>query len=309
MADMKPRCYGEIMTLIGDSAYPPSSYPTAFNGEPLEGWCVYIGGNAVHVWTASEIAALKAQPWCRYIVPIFVRSNPSAATSPQADASAAIAWARANGQPPGTVTMWDGETAVDPGYFTAVDQYLQSQAGLHELLYGSKATVVQNARPSGGYDEAAWTGSAYAPDDEADQFASFAAYDLGEFQPGPLWDLHPAAPVVAATPPAASEDDMAQAQDGYVTFSWSEGERHIVQVAFDPINGNQPALRVVLFLEPGGPLVLAGAGGDGPAGAPWKPDHTPEGKVLRFPVVDNAHAYGLELQPVGAPARYAASVS
>lgn len=289
--------------LIGDSAYPPASYPTAFNGKPLSGWMVYIGGNAVHVWTEAEIAALKAEPWCRYIVPCFVRSNPSAATSAQADASAAIAWAKAHGQPSGTVTVWDGETAVDSAYFTAVDQYLQSQAGLHELLYGSKATVAENARPSGGYDEARWTGSDYAPDDAADQFASFAAYDLGDFADvSSLWDLHPD-PIPPATAP---EDDMAQALDGYCTFSWSEGERHIVQVAFDPIGGNQPELRVVLFLEPGGPLVLAGAGSSEPA---WKPDHTPAGKVLRFPVTENARAYGLELQPVGAPARYAASVS
>ena len=288
--------------LIGDSAYPPATYPTSFGGVPIVGWCVYIGGDAVHVWTDAEIAALKAEPWCKYIVPIFVRSDPSSAVSPQADASTAVAWGKANGQPSGTATMWDYETAVDSAYETAVDTYLQAQAGYHEILYGSKDTVVQNTRPSGGYDEAAWTGSAYTPTDEADQFASFATYDLGEFDTSILWDLQP-----ATTPPApSSEDDMAQAQDGYVTFSWSEGKRHIVQVAFDPIGGNQPELRVVLFLEPGGPLVLAGDGSGLPA---WKPDHTPEGKVLRFPVVDNATAYGLELQPVGTPARYAASVS
>jgi hypothetical protein len=281
--------------LIGDSAYPPATYPTSFNGTPIVGWCVYIGGNATHVWTAAEFAALLAEPWLRYVVPIFVRSDPATA-NPVADAAAAIAWAKANGQPSGTTTMWDGETAVDPAYFTAVDQSLQSLAGLHELLYGSKATVVQNTRTSGGYDEANWTGAAYAPGDTADQFASFSAYDLGEFDTSLLWDLHPELP----TPPPAhsSEDDMAQDQNGYVTFSWPEGSRHIVQVAFDTIGGNQPDLRAVLLL-PTGPLVLAES---------WKPDSTEAGKVLRFPATNVADAYGLELQPVGAPARYAACV-
>jgi hypothetical protein len=294
--------------LIGDSAYPPASYPTAFNGKPLSGWMVYIGGNAVHVRTETEIAALKAQPWCRYIVPCFVRSNPQSADA-AADADAAIAWARAHGQPSGTVVCWDGETAVNSTYFTAVDQRLQAQAGLHELLYGSKATVVGNARTSGGYDEASWTGSDYAPADAADQFASFAAYDLGDFADVTmLWDLHPAAPTGTATPPASPEDDMAQAVDGFATFSWSEDARHIVQVAADLNSGaNQPILRVVLLVEPGGPVVLAG---DGSASEPppWKPDYTPAGKVFRFPAEYIDHAYGLELQPVGKPARYAACV-
>jgi hypothetical protein len=97
---------------------------------------------------------------------------------------------------------------------------------------------------------------------------------------------------------ATEEDEMAQAQNGYATFSWSQGERHVVQVAFDTIGGNQPVLRAVLLLT-SGPLVLAEA---------WKPDHTEAGKVVRF-TEHQADAYGLELQPVGTPARYAANVS
>lgn len=209
---MRARCYLRIMTavVIGDSAWPPASYPTSIDGKPVVGWCVYIGGNTPHIWTDAEIANLKAQPWCRYIVPIFTRSNPQGANA-TADADAAIAWARAHGQPSGTKTMWDGETAVDSPYYTGVDQRLQSQAGLHEILYGSKSSVTQNARPSGGYDEASWTGAPYDPVDEADQFGSWAAYDLGEFKTDELWDLHPT-PVPPAppapVPPTVLEDDM-----------------------------------------------------------------------------------------------------
>lgn len=200
----------DTSVVIGDSAWPPASYPTSIDGKPVVGWCVYIGGNTPHPWTDAEIAHLKAQPWCRYIVPIFTRSNPQGASA-VADADAAIAWARAHGQPSGTKTMWDGETAVNSAYYTAVDQRLQAQAGLHEILYGSKSSVTQNARPSGGYDEASWTGAPYAPTDEADQFGSWAAYDLGMFKIDELWDLHPTpAPPTPPppVPPTIQEDDM-----------------------------------------------------------------------------------------------------
>ncbi|HEV2346433.1 MAG TPA: hypothetical protein VGS97_20205 [Actinocrinis sp.] len=243
--------------LIGDSAYPPASYPTAFGGIPLQGWFVYIGGNAYHVWTEEEIAALRAQPWCRYIVPCFVRSNPESA-DPVADADAAIAWARAHGQPSGTVVCWDGETAVNSAYFTAVDRRLQSQAGLHELLYGSKATVIQNARPSGGYDEAAWTGQAYAPADEADQFASFAAYDLGEFNIGPLWDLR--APVTPTPAPGAGslkEDDVSTTSvSGRAGLAWAAGSRHVFEANYAAAGQPDLVLGVELKLF-GGPLYAA----------------------------------------------------
>jgi hypothetical protein len=293
--------------LIGDSAYPPATYPTSFNGKPLSGWMVYIGGNTPHPWTDAEIEHLKSQPWCRYIVPVFTRSNPTASgVSATADADEAIAWSRAHGQTPGTKILWDGETAVASAYYTAVDQRLQSQAGLHEILYGSKATVVKNARPSGGYDEAAWTQTDYAPADEANQFGSWTAYDLGEFKVDELWDLRP-----TATPPAPAspeDDDMAPAVDGIATLSWSEGTRHIVQVACNLYSGsNQPVLNVVLLLE-GGPVELAGGGSGNP---PWKPDYTAEGKVFRFPDNFKDKAYGIELSPSegSKPARYAASVS
>jgi hypothetical protein len=129
------------------------------------------------------------------------------------------------------------------------------------------------------------------------QYASNSGYDTSsavDYLPG----IDPAltnTPVVSTD----EEDNMAQAENGFVTLSWSEGSKHVVQAAFDTVGGNQPILRVVLFLE-SGPLVLADA---------WRPDHTAAGKVLQFPKDNIATAYGLELQPVGTPARYAACVS
>lgn len=111
-------------------------------------------------------------------------------------------------------------------------------------------------------------------------------------------DPKPASVTPTTTASADDEENNMQAQNGFVTFSWSQGEKHIVQVAFDTVGNNQPNLRVVLLLDTG-PLVLSNS---------WKPDHTDIGKVLRFPTENIAGAYGLELQPVGAPQRYAANV-
>lgn len=128
-------------------------------------------------------------------------------------------------------------------------------------------------------------------------------YDYGGYDISVVADYWPGvdrAPATTQTSVASTdEEESMQAQDGYVTFSWSQGDKHIVQVAFDTVGGNQPDLRVVLLLDTG-PLVLSNS---------WKPDHTDAGKTVRFPTEHLAAAYGLELQPVGSPARYAASVS
>lgn len=182
--------------LIGDSAYPPAVYPTAWNGKPISGWCVYAGGNTPHVWPDAEIARLMAQPWCRYIVPIFTRSNPptgsAAISQAMLDAGEMVDWALVHKQPSGTLFMVDAETAVNSIYFETVNQTLLSKIHLKEIIYGSKSTVTKNARPSGGYDEASWTFQDTVPDDTASQFASYALYDVNRFaSKAPLWDLHP----------------------------------------------------------------------------------------------------------------------
>lgn len=202
------------MTLIGDSAYPPTEYPTSFDGQPVEGWCVYIGGDAYHVWTEAEIDQLKAQSWCRYILPIYVRSNPQSTAQAESDAAAAIAWAKAHGQPSGTLTQWDYETAVDASYEETVNRLLLAGDGDLELLYGSKSTVTQNPAPAGGYQVADWTGTIPGSlASTAVQFYSGSDYDMNDFRPGaPLWDLHPTTP---PAPPAPSPEEDPVTPDCY----------------------------------------------------------------------------------------------
>jgi hypothetical protein len=195
---------GTVGLIIGDSAYPLSSYPVSWNGLPVVGWGFYIGGNTPHVWASAEVAALKLAPNIRYLVPIFTRSNPGDAAEARVDAAAALARMQVLGQPKGTVMQLDYETAVDASYAEAFDAAVQAGGYLMEL-YGSAATVVKNPRPSGGYDEAGWTGRDYAPTDTADQFVDVGPYDLNDFRStAPLWDVRPA----AAPAPTLQETDM-----------------------------------------------------------------------------------------------------
>jgi hypothetical protein len=283
------------LIIVGDSAYPLTTYPTSWDGVAVGGYGFYIGGNTPHTWSEAEIATLKRR--YRYLLPIYTCSNPGS-RDVASDAADAIACLRELGVPAGVALQLDYETAVGSAYEQAFDTALRG-AGYKLLLYGSAATVTKNARPSDGYNEAAWTGHAYAPSDTADQFVDTGTFDLNEFGSATsLWDTRPATTTTPAAGAAASEEEemSTQAEAGYATITWSTGTRHVVQVAYDSIGGNAPVLRVVLLLE-SGPLVLAES---------WKP--TAAGRVLEF-VEHQAAAYGVELQPVGAAARYAATVS
>jgi len=178
--------------IIGDSAYALSEYPTEWNGLPIVGWGFYIGGNTPHVWTAAEVALLKAAPHIRYLIPIFTRSVPGDAAQGQSDAAWALEAMQQLGQPKGTIVQLDYESAVDAAYEVAFDATVRADGYLMEL-YGSASTVVKNPEPSGGYDEAAWTGRDYAPTSTGDQFTDTGPFDLNDFRTdAPLWDLHPA---------------------------------------------------------------------------------------------------------------------
>ena len=237
--------------LIGDSAYPLATYPTTFEGQPVEGWCVYIGGDAYHVWTDAEFAALRAQPHIRYILPIYVRSNPQGAAQAASDVAAAIVWAKAHGQPRGTLTQWDYETADDAVYEEAVSRLLLAGDGDLELLYGSKSTVTQNPVPAGGYQIADWTDAIPASlASTAQQFYGGASDDMSSFRAGAaLWDTRPTAPTPAPPAPTPTEDDVnyfpiqtgpdpagtsADSQYACGGASWPAGAAHVLQILADP---------------------------------------------------------------------------
>jgi hypothetical protein len=187
------------MVQIADSAYPlaAGSYPSS-----VVGWGFYIGGDTPHVWSDAEVAAL---PY-RYRLPIFTRSDPDGAAQAQSDAGAAVAWAKAHGQPAGTLIQLDFETAVNAVYVTAFDAIIVA-GGYKTVLYGSQSTVQQNPTPSGGFNIANWDGVDDDPGWTAKQYEDTGDYDLNDFSPSaPLWDMQAkAAPAVATT---VQEDDM-----------------------------------------------------------------------------------------------------
>jgi hypothetical protein len=243
---------------------------------------------------------------------VFVRSNPQGAKQAAADAATVVAWAHAQGQPRGTLTMWDAETAVDSPYELTFDQDLRNEDGDLEIAYGSKSTVLQMPTPSGGDDVADWTGNIPSSlASMAEQFYSGPDYDLNKFRTGaPLWDLRPAptAPTSAPSAHSLEEDTMAQAIDGQVDIGWSTGTMAVVQVSANggsPLNkGQTPKLSVCLHTH-GGAVWLAGADGI----PPWEP--TEAGPVLRFDA-HKANAFGITVAALnanGAGTRFSAFVA
>jgi hypothetical protein len=164
-----------------DSAYPLSS-PL-----PVDGVCFYIGGDAVHIWTAEEI---EAQP-ARYRLPVFVRSNPGSANASN-DVVAAASALHSISAPAGCLVAWDTETADDPLYINAVYRALKA-AGYTLIVYGSQSVVTSEGNPDGLYWGADWTGSPHLHSgDVMTQYVSFNAYDESVAIDGlPFWDTKP----------------------------------------------------------------------------------------------------------------------
>lgn len=298
------------MILIGDSAWPLKQYPKTWNGQPIRGWAVYVGGDTPHPWTDAEIVALKLVPWFEFIVPIWVRSNPTGSAQAQQDAAAQLAWSRAHGQPAQTVIELDFETAVEGAYAMTFDADLQRGAEL-EMLYGSAATVTGNPAPSDGYNEADWTGvepTSLPLGVVGEQFYS-QTYDLTAYaEAAHLWSFRSQTTPAPSAPRSTQEDEMAQAIDGQVDIGWSVGDMAVVQVSANggsPLNkGQTPELSVCLHTR-GGAVWLAGAGGI----APWEP--TEANPVLRFDE-HKANAFGITVAALnanGAGTRYAAIVA
>jgi len=130
------------MRRMFDAAFPPPAPP------PWEVAAGYIGGNTPHVWTDPEWARQTA----RWRLPIFTRSTGG---DPNIDAAQAVRWLRAHGAPPGCCVALDYETRIDPGYLRTFD-WIVEQAGYLTMVYGTRRTVLQNPKPSGGYWVADW---------------------------------------------------------------------------------------------------------------------------------------------------------
>lgn len=119
-----------------DASEPPANPPT------VDVVAFYGGGDTPHVWALAEI---EASP-CRYRLPIYVRSDPAAA-SPNVDAATFIAWLSSIGAPPCPVVL-DLETAISTSYVNAFGTLLR-EAGFTVLPYGSSGNLFFNPKLDG----------------------------------------------------------------------------------------------------------------------------------------------------------------
>lgn len=209
-----------------DAAFPPADPP------PVDGVCIYIGGDTPHVWTAEEIGMQGA----RYRLPIFVRSNPPG-PGPAADVAAAVSRLRAIGTPKGKLVAWDLETAADPVYIRGVATGLKS-AGYVLIIYGSESTVRGNDVADGLYFGADWTSVPHLHSGDAmTQYVSFSGFDEELARPGlPFWDTQPPKPRPAppAKPPTVHGPYRHTAPGGKTLEQIAAGRNatpaHLVQV-------------------------------------------------------------------------------
>lgn len=236
-----------------DAAFPPARPPVT------DGVCVYLGGDTLHVWTRAEVDAQQA----RYVLPIFVRSDPRGLASVAPDLNAALAQLEVIGAPRGCLVAVDMETADDKLYIAGMYTGLLAR-GYQLMVYGSDSTVFGNDVPSGLYFAADWTGAAHMAGGSAmTQWASFAGYDEDEAEASlPLWDRRPpplAPPQPGPTARPTEEDDMPQGQitapqGARQPLSWLEGS--VSQIVFradwEGVQQSAPSVTLRLALASGG---------------------------------------------------------
>lgn len=263
------------MKSMYDAAYPPATPPAC---DVVAG---YLGGDTLHVWTKAE---WNSQP-ARYRLPIWTRSNPGSAAQGAAEGAQAVGRVGLLGMPQGAAIALDYEMAVDDPYLEAFDGVV-THAGYKTLLYGSLSTVEGNVKPSAGFWIAHYTGTPHL------EHASTATQYVNDVMLGKpwdlsmvddtlvLWDTHPS-PTPASTPtaPLPEEEDMVTTSNinGRAGLSWAAGNRHVVQVGYDPAGGD-PELRVVLVLTTGpwvAPAPWTFTKGLGTGTYPISPEHVP----------------------------------
>jgi hypothetical protein len=158
-----------------DAAFPPGSPPNT------EGVAFYVGGGTPHVWTPGELDASLIKSTAQFRIPIYVRVPPTS-HDPKIDARFCVDWCRANGQPRGTLFALDYETAISD-WQVEFDQVMFA-AGWPVVLYGTRRTVLQNKKPSGGFWTATWSNVAHL---DAGAVATQYGGDVTLGQP---WDIN-----------------------------------------------------------------------------------------------------------------------
>ena len=178
-----------------DAAWPVGSPPV--DDRVVLG---YLGGDTPHPWLVTDWASQPA----RYRVGIWTRSNPQQHAQElgvttfqlgqQEALTALVSW-RNLGAPSGTLLALDYETAVCADYVRGFDAEVVA-AGDKVALYGSKSTVFQNPKPSGGYWPADLTGASHLyPGTLITQYKFENDWDDDTVAANaPLWDTHPTDP-------------------------------------------------------------------------------------------------------------------
>jgi hypothetical protein len=238
-----------------DSAWPPDPAPDT------DGVCVYVGGDAVHVWTPEEVRVQKA----RYRLPVFVRSNPRGLAGVAADVNAALVGLAAIGAPRGILVALDAETAADKLYIAGMYAGLAAH-GYELIVYGSDSTVMGNDNPDGLYFAADWTGSAHlARGSVMTQWVSFSGYDLDLAESSlPFWDTRPEPPKPAARKKAPVTSVPIEIQDASIYVHAVVNGQPVVFIvdsgdAVGAVFTSADAAR--LGLVQGQPFGVSGAGG------------------------------------------------
>lgn len=169
-------------------AHPPTSALVVFG---------YLGGDTPHPWSLADWLSQPA----RYRVGIWTRSNPqqqaaargmtSAQLGTEEGRTAASMW-QALGATPGSLMGLDLETAIDPDYVSAFDAQVVAYQ-FKVAAYGSKSSIFQNPRPSGGYWVADLTGQPHLyPGSTVTQYQFESNWDDDTIAAGVvLWDTRP----------------------------------------------------------------------------------------------------------------------
>ena len=177
--DVYEDVYGGSMTRrMFDAAWPPEQPPK------VDVVNRYIGGETPHVWTQAETDMAVAKSGATYVLPNFVRVPPTS-QDPAAEAEWCLRWLADHRVPQGCTLALDYETAIDNTYLGKFDARMVA-GGYRVMVYGTRRTVLQNNKPSGGYWTAHWTNVAHICSDPGVVATQYG----GDTTLGQPWDIN-----------------------------------------------------------------------------------------------------------------------